>query len=42
MIGLGAEVIDRDYFLDMLEQTIEKHTDLGSWQDFKWDYTPQG
>ena len=42
MIGLGAEIIDRDYFLDMLEQTIEKHTDLGSWQDFKWDYTPQG
>jgi len=38
MVGLGAEVIERDLFLDALEEAIEKATDFGSWQHFKWEY----
>jgi len=38
MIGLGAEVVERDIFLDALEIAIEKETDFGKWHDFKWDY----
>jgi len=38
MIGLGAEVIERDIFLDALEIAIDKPTDFGKWYDFKWDY----
>jgi len=38
MIGLGAEVVERDLFLDSLEVTIQKPTDIGSWQHFTWEY----
>jgi leucyl/phenylalanyl-tRNA--protein transferase len=38
MIGLGAEVIERDIFLDALEIAIEKPTDFGKWHDLKWEY----
>ncbi|GIT98582.1 leucyl/phenylalanyl-tRNA--protein transferase [Sulfurovum sp. TSL1] len=38
MIGLGAEVVERDIFLDALEKTLEKPTDFGSWQHFSWEY----
>ena len=38
MIGLGAQVVDRDLFLDLLELSIEKPTDAGSWQHFTWEY----
>ena len=38
MVSLGAQVVERDIFLDALEETIEKPTDLGSWQHFKWEY----
>lgn len=38
MIGLGAEVIERDYFLDALELAIDKPSDIGSWQHFTWEY----
>ena len=38
MIGLGAEVVKRDLFLDSLELTIKKPTDIGSWQHFTWEY----
>ena len=38
MVGLGAEVIERDLFLDALEEAIKKTTDFGSWQHFKWEY----
>jgi leucyl/phenylalanyl-tRNA--protein transferase len=38
MIGLGAEVIKRDIFLDALEIAIEKPTDFGKWHDLKWEY----
>ena len=38
MIGLGAEVVERDLFLDSLELAIQKPIDLGSWQNFTWEY----
>lgn len=38
MIGLGAEVVERELFLDALEIAIEKPTDFGKWQDFNWEY----
>ncbi len=38
MIGLGAEVVERDIFLDALEETLEKPTDFGSWQHCMWEY----
>ncbi|SFV70621.1 Leucyl/phenylalanyl-tRNA--protein transferase [hydrothermal vent metagenome] len=38
MIGLGAEVVDRDIFLDALEIAIEKATDFGKWHKLKWEY----
>jgi leucyl/phenylalanyl-tRNA--protein transferase len=38
MIGLGAEVVERDIFLDALKIAIEKPTDFGKWHDFNWEY----
>jgi len=38
MVRLGAEVVGRDLFLDLLKEAIEKPTDLGSWQHLKWEY----
>jgi leucyl/phenylalanyl-tRNA--protein transferase len=38
MVNLGAEVVKRDIFLDALKDTITKHTDLGSWSEWKWSY----
>ena len=38
MIGLGAEVVPRDTFLDALKVALTKPSDLGSWQHFKWEY----
>jgi leucyl/phenylalanyl-tRNA---protein transferase len=38
MISLGAEVVERDLFLDSLELAIEKPSDIGSWQHFTWEY----
>ena len=38
MLGLGAEVVDRDIFLDALEVTIHKQSDVGSWKDFTWEH----
>ncbi|MDQ7084778.1 MAG: leucyl/phenylalanyl-tRNA--protein transferase [Sulfurovum sp.] len=38
MMGLGAEVVERDFFLDALALTIEKPTDFGKWHDFSWKY----
>ncbi|PHS34034.1 MAG: leucyl/phenylalanyl-tRNA--protein transferase [Sulfurovum sp.] len=38
MILLGAETVDRDEYLDALEITVRKATDMGSWKDFKWTY----
>lgn len=38
MIGLGAKVVERDFFLDALEVAITKPTDFGKWHDFSWKY----
>ena len=38
MIGLGAQVVKRDLFLDALEVTLEKVGDEGSWENFSWKY----
>lgn len=34
----GAKLVEREYFLDMLELTLEKNTDFGSWSDWSWEY----
>jgi leucyl/phenylalanyl-tRNA--protein transferase len=38
MMGLGAELVERDLFLDLLEETIKKPIECGSWQHFMWKY----
>ena len=38
MMALGAEVVERDIFLDELEIAIEKPNDFGKWHDFSWEY----
>lgn len=38
LVRLGAEVVQREVFLDALSLAVEKPTDEGSWQDFAWDY----
>ncbi len=38
MIGLGAETVNRDYYLDVLEETVKKSSDIGSWSHYKWTY----
>ena len=38
MVRLGAEVVDRNIFLDALEETIDKPMDFGQWHHFKWEY----
>lgn len=38
LIRLGATVIPRGRFLDELEESLGKSSDLGSWQHFNWEY----
>ena len=38
MVRLGAEVVDRDIFLDALEETIDKPMDFGKWHEWHWEY----
>jgi leucyl/phenylalanyl-tRNA--protein transferase len=38
LIRLGATVIPRDRFLDELEESLGKSSDLGLWQHFNWEY----
>ena len=38
LIQWGAKLVDRDTFLDTLEETLEKSTDFGSWRDWTWKY----
>ena len=38
MLGLGAQIVKRDSYLDALAQGVAKHGDLGDWQHFTWDY----
>ena len=35
---LGAKLIDRDIFLDQLEDSLNYGGDIGSWRSFKWEY----
>ena len=39
LVRLGATAISRDSFLDALEDSLTKPSDLGSWQYFKWEYS---
>jgi len=38
MISLGAQEVKRDVFLNALEKTLDKPSDLGLWQHFNWEY----
>lgn len=38
LVRLGAQVISRDRFLDELESTLQKPSDLGYWHHFFWEY----
>jgi len=38
MIKWGAKTVERNDFLDLLEKTLEKDTDFGSWRDWSWKY----
>ncbi|CAA6813948.1 MAG: Leucyl/phenylalanyl-tRNA--protein transferase (EC [uncultured Sulfurovum sp.] len=38
LVNWGATLIARDDFLDLLEETLEKKTDFGSWRDWHWEY----
>jgi leucyl/phenylalanyl-tRNA--protein transferase len=42
LLRMGAENIPRAVFLDMLEQSLERPSDIGSWQNFKWEYIDVG
>ena len=39
MINWGAKLVERDDFLDLLEATLNKKTDFGSWRNWSWSYT---
>jgi len=41
LINWGARLVERDSFLDMLEDTLTKTTDFGSWGDWSWEYTEE-
>ena len=38
MIRWGATLVDRNVFLDQLEDALESSTDFGSWRDWTWKY----
>jgi len=38
MVGLGAEVVSREKYLDALHEALQKPSDLGKWQHFTWSY----
>ena len=35
---MGAKNISRDRFLDELDESLSRSSELGSWKDFKWEY----
>ncbi|HIP50613.1 MAG TPA: leucyl/phenylalanyl-tRNA--protein transferase [Campylobacterales bacterium] len=39
LVKWGAELIERNDFLDALEKTLEKDTDFGSWSNWSWEYS---
>ncbi|RRS30837.1 MAG: leucyl-tRNA--protein transferase [Epsilonproteobacteria bacterium (ex Lamellibrachia satsuma)] len=38
MVGLGAQTVQRDIFLDELHEALQKPSDLGNWHHFTWKY----
>ena len=38
LVRMGAKIIDRDIYLDELREALQKPSDLGLWQHFKWEY----
>jgi len=36
--SLGAKLVDRDIFLEELEESLQCGGDIGSWQNLKWEY----
>lgn len=38
LVRLGAEVVERAFFLDALKVTVKKPTIVGSWETFSWTY----
>ena len=41
LIKWGARLVERDIFLDQLEETLTKSTDFGSWSNWSWEYTEE-
>jgi len=39
MLNLGALLVERNDFLDLLEETLEQDTDFGSWSNWSWEYS---
>jgi len=39
LVKWGAQLIERNDFLDVLEKTLEKNTDSGSWRNWCWKYS---
>ena len=39
LVRMGAVEVSRDSFLDQLEEALCKSSDLGSWQNFEWEYS---
>lgn len=38
LLKWGAKLVQRDIFLDQLEDSLENSTDFGSWRDWTWQY----
>jgi len=38
LISLGAEVVERDLFLETLEIAMDNPSDIGAWHDWHWSY----
>lgn len=38
MVGLGAEVVSRDDYLELLHASVVEPGDLGDWKHFTWTY----
>lgn len=38
MVGLGAQTVSRERYLAELEEALQKPSDLGSWQAWRWQY----
>ncbi len=38
MVRLGAEVVSRDHYLDLLEKAVVKPGETGDWKHFTWQY----